>query len=82
MLKLGLFEKFLIFLGYIAELFIIFSKRLIDFKGIKIGYEEGEFGVKVGQLITLYGKLVYEKDTYKLYIDRPLYIVKNHKEFL
>ena len=73
-------DKLIIFVGYIFQLSNIFFRKLFNFKGIKIGVEEGEIGIKVGSSIALYG--IISVDKLKFYVEKPQYLLKSHKSLI
>ena len=58
--------------GFLVDITGYFFLRLIKFRGVKVGYEEGEIGVKVDQVLIVYGKLVIEDlKSFKFSIEKP-----------
>lgn len=72
---LSIFEKILYYLGLLIELISIATRNTLSFKGIKIGWMENEFGIKVGSILTAYGDIIYNSKEKSLRIDNPVYFL-------
>jgi len=58
--------------GYVSP-----SRNLLSLQGISVGWNETEFGIKVGSALTVYGQFIYNMKEKSLRIDSPLYFLKD-----
>lgn len=84
---LNWFERLLVYLGVIVELIALMTRTTFVLRGVKIGWNENEFGVPVNQPLTVFGEVIYNlrenslrMDTPQYYLHDKAYIVKKIKE--
>lgn len=79
--KLNLYEK-------VFAAILMFFDYLINFegdpdrgiRGLRIGYSEKEYGIKLESFLTVFGAIVYDYENNTLRIDNPVYLTKNRAE--
>ena len=79
---LGPFERFLVFLGMIAEFFRKHDGDRPWFRGIRIGWTEKEFGIKVQNGLTVFGEVIFNTKENKIRIDTPLHFLHEKSQVL
>eukprot|EP01016_Furgasonia_blochmanni_P047537 TRINITY_DN6995_c0_g1_i4.p1 TRINITY_DN6995_c0_g1~~TRINITY_DN6995_c0_g1_i4.p1 ORF type:complete len:364 (+),score=59.83 TRINITY_DN6995_c0_g1_i4:108-1094(+) len=82
MARLNVIEKILVFLGFLIEGAFVLTRRAVSFKGIKIGYDEGELGIRIGSAVTVFGEVVYNTKDKTLRIDNPLLMIRDRDSFI
>jgi len=75
MKELNLFEKVLVQIGRVIAIFGIFKRDWLIFRGISLGWTEHEFGITLGNGLTVYGELVYNAVEKTLRFETPLAFV-------
>ncbi len=61
----------------IIEFMSTFSHANFKFKGIKIGFSEIELGIKLGQIVTVYGEIIYNIKKKSMWMTKPEFIMKD-----
>ena len=73
--------KFFMFLptslSYLGNMSLRALKFPVNFKGYKIGIAEREFVLQAGDVITVYGTLIYQRKTKTLVFEFPQYFMDN-----
>lgn len=72
-------DKFLIFLGVVVEGVrqVLAKNSETKFRGLKIGFTEREFGIRVNSVLTVFGDVVYNSKDKSIRIDSPLYYLQS-----
>ncbi|KAL4468354.1 hypothetical protein ABPG72_010755 [Tetrahymena utriculariae] len=69
--KLNLAEHAIIVIGLLIEFIFSILHLKIRGRGIKIGYQEIEFGIPIKTLITVFGEVIFNRKTGKLLMKKP-----------
>ena len=80
-LKLNIYEKIF------AAILMVFD-YLINFegdpnrgiRGLRIGYSEKEYGIRLESFLTVFGAIVYDYENNSLRIENPIYLTKSKAE--
>jgi len=80
--ELNWFESILYLLGLMLDVFGTFFVSSRGVRGIKIGWTEKEFGIRVNSALTIYGEIIYNIKEKSLRIDSPLYYVTEKSNIL
>jgi len=75
--NLSWIEKLLIFFGALVEFTAQICKSPWTYRGIKIGWIENEFGVRVGSGLTAFGDIIFNLKNGSIRMEHPLYFVKD-----
>jgi len=75
MKELNFFEEILVQLGRVIAVLGIFKRDIFLFRGLSLGWTEHEFGISVGNALTVYGELTYNAVEKTLRFESPLAFV-------
>ncbi|KAL4427487.1 hypothetical protein ABPG74_015190 [Tetrahymena malaccensis] len=69
--RLNFAENAIIIIGFLIEFIFSMLHLKIRGRGIKIGYQEIEFGIPIKTLITVFGEVIFNRKTGKMLVKKP-----------
>ena len=77
MRNLNFVEKIIVFFGAFADFIAQIVRSPFTYRGIKIGWIDVEFGIRLDSALTVLGDVIYNRKDNTLRIEHPLYYVKD-----
>ena len=79
---LNWFEKVLVYISIIMEVFALAAKTTFVFRGVKIGWAEREYGITLGTALTVFGDVIYNLKDKSIRIDKPKYLLHDKSNII
>lgn len=80
--KASIFKRILSIFYVFFQILSLFFEDKLSYKGLQIGQNEVEFGIKVNSSIVVYGEIIFNFLTKSLRVEKPQYFLKDKSYIL